>query len=222
MAGAPDRDSTDERRRSGPLTRRQALAAAAAGGSAALIAACGGDDEPGGATATEAGAQQLDPTPQCGAEGATPEQTEGPFFTPGSPRRTSLSEPGVTGTALVLSGRVLDTRCRPIAGALIDFWQADDAGEYDNSGFRLRGHQFSDDDGLYRLRSVVPGLYRGRTRHIHVKAQPRGGPVLTSQLYFPDEPANESDGSFDPLLLVDVTGDGGGKRARFDFVLATA
>jgi protocatechuate 3,4-dioxygenase beta subunit len=196
--------------------------AALAGGAATVIAACGGGDDESGTVAAEAGTQALDPTPSCGADGATPEQTEGPFFTPDSPERTSLLEPGIAGTALLLSGRILDTDCRPIPGALVDFWQADDAGEYDNSGYRLRGHQFSDGDGVYRLRTIVPGLYTGRTRHIHVKAQPRGGPVLVTQLYFPDEPANEADGIFDPLLLVDLTEAGAGNRARFDFVLATA
>ena len=221
MAGLPDRGNAAGADRTRPLTRRQALAAAAAGGAAAVIAACGGDDGD-GAAATEAGAQALDPTPACGDDGATPEQTEGPFFTPDSPERVSLLEPGMAGTALLLTGRILDTGCRPIPGALLDFWQADDAGQYDNSGYRLRGHQFADASGEYRLRTIVPGLYTGRTRHIHVKAQPRGGSVLTTQLYFPDEPANEADGIFDPLLLVDLTDSGAGKRARFDFVLAAA
>ena len=183
-----------------------------------MIAACGGDDSStsvAGGTETE----PLSPTPSCGEEGSTPEQTEGPFFTPDSPERTSLVEAGVTGSALLLSGRVLDTRCRPILGALLDFWQADGEGAYDNEGFRLRGHQFADATGRYRLETVVPGVYPGRTRHIHVRVQPEGGSVLTTQLYFPDEPANESDGIFDPLLLVDLREDGGGGRALFDFIL---
>jgi protocatechuate 3,4-dioxygenase beta subunit len=222
VTGPPDQRTDAEEGRPWPLTRRQALAAALAGGAATVIAACGGGDDQKGTVAAEAGTQPLDPTPSCGADGATPEQTEGPFFTPDSPERTSLLEPGLAGTALVLRGRVLDTSCRPIPGALVDFWQADDAGEYDNSGYRLRGHQFSDADGVYVLRTIVPGLYSGRTRHIHVKGQSRGGPVLTTQLYFPDEPANEADGIFDPLLLMDLTDAGAGKRARFDFVLERA
>lgn len=205
------------------LTRRGALAASLAGGAAAVIAACGGGDDPGSTTAAEADGAKLDPTPACGDRGATPEQTEGPFFIPDSPRRTSLLEPGVAGTALLLGGRVLDTDCRPIPGALVDFWQADGEGVYDNSGYRLRGHQFADDEGAYELRTIVPGVYPGRTRHIHVKAQPERGSVLTTQLYFPDEPANGSDGIFDPLLLVDLGPERGGERpARFDFVLQRA
>src|SRR5688572_14518479 len=201
------------------LTRRGALAASLAGGAAAVIAACGGGGS-GTTTAAEAGGAKLDPTPACGDEGATPEQTEGPFFTPDSPERTSLLEPGVAGTTLLLRGRVLDTDCRPIPGALVDFWQADGEGAYDNTGYRLRGHQSRDADGAYELRTLPPALYAARTRHIHVKAQPEGGSVLTTQLYFPDEPANASDGIFDPLLLVDLGPERGGVTpARFDFVL---
>lgn len=200
------------------LTRRGALAASLAAGAAAVIAACGGGDDPSPTTAAETAA--FDPTPACGENGATPEQTEGPFFTPDSPERTSLLEPGMAGAVLALRGRVLDTACRPIPGALIDFWQADDEGAYDNSGYRLRGHQFADAQGRYELRTIVPAVYPGRTRHIHVKAQPEGGRVLTTQLYFPGEPANDSDGIFDPLLLVDLGPERSGETpARFDFVL---
>ena len=66
---------------------------------------------------------------------------------------------------------MVTTGCQPVAQAKIEFWQANDAGEYDNSGYTLRGHQFTDAQGRYALQTVVPGLYPGRTRHIHVKVQ---------------------------------------------------
>jgi protocatechuate 3,4-dioxygenase beta subunit len=115
---------------------------------------------------------------------------------------------------------VLSRNCKPIAGALLDFWQADAKGQYDNSAFRLRGHQFTDADGRYRLKTVVPGNYDGRTRHIHVKVQPRGGSVLTTQLYFPGEEKNRSDGLFRKALLVRTAKNEGWLAGRFDFVLA--
>jgi protocatechuate 3,4-dioxygenase beta subunit len=149
-------------------------------------------------------------------------QTEGPYFKARSPLRTSLLEPGVTGTRIVVSGAVLSTDCRPIPRALLDFWQADDGGGYDNTGHRLRGHQFSDDRGQYRLETVVPGLYPGRTRHIHVKVQAPRQPILTTQLYFPGEPANRSDFIFSPALVVKVEEGGTGKVATFDFILKEA
>jgi protocatechuate 3,4-dioxygenase beta subunit len=159
-------------------------------------------------------------TPAChDGDDATVSQTEGPYFKPSSPERTELFEEGMAGQPIELVGLVLGRDCKPIAGALLDFWQADDKGRYDNSGFRLRGHQFSDAEGRYRLRSVVPGLYPGRTRHIHVKVQPNGGRVLTTQLYFPGEQKNRSDGLFRKELLVRTAKNAGWLAGRFDFVL---
>jgi protocatechuate 3,4-dioxygenase beta subunit len=159
----------------------------------------------------------LVPTPSCTDKGTpTPPQTAGPFFKPRSPRRASLLEAGVGGTRIVVAGSVLSTDCRPIPGALLDFWQADERGEYDNAGFRLRGHQFADEQGRYRLETIFPGLYPGRTRHIHVRVQAPNQPALTTQLYFPNEPGNRGDGIFRPELVIAVQ-DG---VAAFDFVLA--
>jgi protocatechuate 3,4-dioxygenase beta subunit len=112
--------------------------------------------------------------------------------------------------------------CKPVAGALVDFWHADDDGEYDNEGCRCRGHQFTDADGRYRLETVVPGLYPGRTRHFHVKVQAKGGRVLTTQLYFPGETRNNRDRIFHPDLLMAVSDGKKGKDAGFNFVLRSA
>jgi protocatechuate 3,4-dioxygenase beta subunit len=162
----------------------------------------------------------LAPTPAChDGDDATASQTEGPYFKPSSPERTELFEEGMAGQPIELVGLVLGRDCKPIAGALLDFWQADDKGRYDNSGFRLRGHQFSDSEGRYRLRSVVPGIYPGRTRHIHVKVQPQGGRVLTTQLYFPGEPKNRSDGLFRKDLQMRTAKNAGWLAGRFDFVV---
>jgi protocatechuate 3,4-dioxygenase beta subunit len=165
-------------------------------------------------------AQTLAPTPACGdGDAATLSQTEGPYYTRNTPERTSLLEPGVTGTRLVLSGYVLTRACQPIARALLDFWQTDGNGQYDNVGYRMRGHQFTDETGRYYLETVVPGLYPGRTRHIHVKAQAPNQQVLTTQLYFPGEARNSSDGIFRPALLLAIEETAEGQVGRFDFVL---
>jgi protocatechuate 3,4-dioxygenase beta subunit len=170
--------------------------------------------------ANAAEVQELTATPACSeGEEPTPRQMEGPFFRPRSPQRASLLAAGLQGTRILLSGLVLSTHCKPVAGALLDFWQCDDRGEYDNSGYRLRGHQFTDSAGSYRLESIVPGVYPGRTRHIHVKIQTPGGPVLTTQLYFPGEPENQRDFLFQPELLLAMTDARGVRAGRFDFVL---
>jgi protocatechuate 3,4-dioxygenase beta subunit len=159
------------------------------------------------------------PTPACGDDVVTPAQTPGPYFKPQSPLRSTLLEPGMPGTRIVIEGTVLTTGCKPVPRALLDFWQADARGEYDNAGYRLRGHQFTDDAGRYRLETVVPGLYPGRTRHVHVNVQAPGRRVLTTQLYFPDEPQNQRDGIFDRDLVLKIRDTEGGKLARFVFIL---
>ncbi len=124
------------------------------------------------------------------------------------------------GTRLRLTGRVLSLDCTPLSGALLDFWQADASGVYDNQGYRLRGHQRAGADGRYSLETIVPGLYTGRTAHIHVKVQAPGKPVLTTQLYLPGQAKNTQDPIFNPALVMDVTDSGDAKAASFDFVVA--
>ncbi|MFJ2785071.1 MULTISPECIES: carbohydrate-binding protein [unclassified Streptomyces] len=159
-------------------------------------------------------------TPECDdGDDPTVPQIEGPYFKPNSPLRTGLLEANTPGVRLTLSGYVFGLACRPISGALLDFWQADTNGAYDNTGFKFRGHQFTDAQGAFKLTTIVPGLYPGRTRHIHVKVQAPGRPILTTQLYFPGEPRNNTDSIFDARLLMSVRDGGGGKEAAFDFVL---
>jgi protocatechuate 3,4-dioxygenase beta subunit len=171
------------------------------------------------ADAAESSAK-LAPTPDCGDDDEpTPYETEGPFFKPRSPLRASLIESDTRGTRLTLRGRVFSRSCRPLAGALLDFWHADDDGEYDNDGFRLRGHQFTNANGEYQLETIVPGLYTGRTRHIHVKVQAPHGRVLTSQVYFPREPRNDRDPLFRSDLVMWLREAGERRDGRFNFVL---
>jgi hypothetical protein len=189
--------------------------AAMSGRSAGIALAQSPDSEP-------TSVPVLVPTPACGDDDDlvdTPQQTEGPFYTPDTPERRSLLEPGMAGTKLLVSGYVYTTNCQPVAGALLDFWHADADGVYDNEGYRLRGHQFADEEGRFALETIVPGLYSGRTRHIHVKAQGPGGPILTTQLYFPGELDNERDMIFDPALLMDTQESEDGLLAFFTFVV---
>jgi len=164
--------------------------------------------------------QVLPATPACpDPDDVTLAQTEGPFFKPRSPQRTSLLEPAMTGTKIVIAGFVLTRTCRPVSRALVDFWHADDRGQYDNTGFRLRGHQFTDEAGRYYLETIVPGVYTGRTRHYHVKVQAANQPVLTTQLYFPGEPRNDADGIFNRRLLLTMRETPTGKVGTYNFVL---
>jgi protocatechuate 3,4-dioxygenase beta subunit len=150
----------------------------------------------------------------------TPELTEGPYYKEGSPKRPSLYDEGMRGKLLVLTGYVLTSDCQPVANAWLDFWQANANGMYDNAGYILRGHQYTDENGYYELTTVVPGVYTGRTEHIHFKVQAPGGEVITSQLFFPSSDNNQQDGIFDPALLVLVTSDDTGMmQASFNIIL---
>jgi protocatechuate 3,4-dioxygenase beta subunit len=170
--------------------------------------------------ADDAFGQELAPTPECrDGDEPTVAQTEGPFFKPRSPERADLREKGTRGALVEISGRVLTRRCQPVPRALLDLWHADERGEYDNRGFRYRGHQFADAGGAFRFRTIRPARYTGRTAHYHIKVQAPGGRILTTQLYFPDEPGNARDFLFRRELLMRTAAAGGGLAARFDFVL---
>jgi protocatechuate 3,4-dioxygenase beta subunit len=161
--------------------------------------------------------QTLAPTPECrDGDEPTIRQTEGPYFKPHSPQRSDLREPGLNGNAIEISGLVLTRACRPVERALIDLWHADANGDYDDKGYRCRGHVFTDAGGRYSFRTIIPAVYPGRTRHFHVKVQAPNRPVLTTQLYFPNEGENGRDGLFRPQLLMRMADAG---TARFNFVL---
>lgn len=167
--------------------------------------------------------QALPPTPECkDGDEPTAAQTEGPFFKPRSPERSDLREASVSATPATLAGVVLTRSCKPVGKALIELWHADEKGDYDNKGFRYRGHVFTDEDGRFRFRTIIPARYPGRTRHYHVKVQAANRPVLTTQLYFPNEPGNARDDLFQASLLMRTTEGVDGLTGRFSFVLDMA
>lgn len=147
--------------------------------------------------------------------------TEGPYYKSGSPQRQKITDPGTVGTHLIIKGSVVDTDCKPIKNAWLDFWQADGKGNYDNQGYNLRGHQYTNDEGFFRVETVVPGEYPGRTQHIHFKVRKsENSPVITSQLFFPESTQNSTDSIFDESLIVKYgTDPDGSKYASFIIVL---
>jgi len=188
-------------------SRRDVIQAAIAAGSVGL-------------TGNAAQAQELPVTPHCGAEGTqTPAQTEGPFFRAGSPERIDMVEPGSKARVVELTGFVLTRGCNPVARAVVDIWHADERGAYDNKGFRYRGRVYTDEKGRYHARTIHPALYTGRTRHYHINVAAGGKLLLTTQLYFPNEPGNRRDGLFRKELLMQVANNSGPMAARFDFVI---
>jgi protocatechuate 3,4-dioxygenase beta subunit len=196
-------------------------------GAAALRAARGHRLDYGFAT-TGPSVERLAGQPlRCTAGTLTAWQGEGPFYSPKTPERRDIRDPFV-GEALVIAGRVLDSQCRPIAGAVLDFWQTDHLGRYDNQGYRYRGHQRADAAGRFELVTVRPSAYTAmnlfRTPHIHVKVQGASTRLLTTQIYLPDaEETNVRDGGYHPALAIQyVSRAAGAERAVFDFVLERA
>lgn len=163
---------------------------------------------------------------------ATAPNIEGPYYRPEAPFRADLVDAGVVGAPLLLSGNVFSLDCRsPLTGAVLDIWQANGEGHYDNDGslalpegaMRLRGKVRTDGKGAFTAKSVVPGRYlngkRYRPAHVHVKVSAPGHAPLTTQLYFPGDPYNEGDPFIHPSLLVDLSRIRGEAAAHFDFVL---
>ncbi len=182
------------------------------------------------AGASDAGSADAPSTLSCPE---TDSNILGPAYVDGAPLRSdgNLNPLRWPGTALTLSGRVMSAvGCTPLAGAELDLWQADDGGCYDGSAigcgplsaeWPLRGRVRTDADGRYRFTTIYPGLYPGRTRHIHAIVRATGHLELTTQIYFAGEPANATDGAILPSLVVDLTTDAtGALSGELDIVLA--
>lgn len=147
---------------------------------------------------------------------------EGPFYRPGAPHRARLAGDGELGTPLLITGVVRDRACRPIAGTVLDLWQADSAGDYDLQGSRLRGRLSTDAEGRFAVRSIVPGRYLNgdtfRPAHVHVKLRAPGHAPLTTQLYFPGDPYNDQDPFIARSLIMSTRETAGVLAAEYDFV----
>lgn len=161
----------------------------------------------------------------------TSKDIEGPFYKAGAPDITDgiLARPGKGDSAFVLSGQVLDTDGVPIPYAMLDVWQADSAGNYDNAGYRLRGQFVTDAEGRYRVETIRPGNYdisepgdpephEHRCAHIHVKLKVAGYPHLTTQLYFAGDEYNATDHWFSSARQIRHDGSDW-TTGTFDFVL---
>jgi protocatechuate 3,4-dioxygenase beta subunit len=198
-----------------------------------LMVGCSVIPTPMGATATAGRSLSSTPTAVAGATLTSPAevvcdgtptlaQTEGPYYKAGSPERSSLVEADTVGEVLLLTGKVLTMDCEPVAGAVVDVWQADGGGVYDNVEYRLRGRVRTDSGGAFAIETVVPGEYPGRTPHIHIKVfGPDGGELLTTQVYLPGLSEQVADSIFsEELVARDLPPDAEGRRQiEFDFIV---
>ena len=168
------------------IDRRQALSAFGTVSLGALFAACG-DDDPPRVTETDAASRFGDES-SCTL---TPELTEGPFYFDADQVRSDIRD-GREGTTLRLALRVRDSRCEPVANAVVDIWHCDAGGAYSEQGHPfLRGVQTTDRDGIAEFTTIYPGWYSGRTVHIHAKVHLDSSTVLTTQVFFDDAVTDE-------------------------------
>jgi protocatechuate 3,4-dioxygenase beta subunit len=174
----------------------------------------------------------------------TPQQTEGPFY----PLARSLGidpdlihVPGEEGTAVgeatAVTGRVIDVSGKPLAGVLVEVWQANGYGRYNDARdrsskpidrrFKGYGTCETDDEGRYRFLTIKPVPYPGRAPHIHFALS--GQPVprkFVTQMYVAGAPENDRDSllrSLSPAqrrrLLVEFDRSGGQWKGSFDIVI---
>ncbi|MFK7804073.1 MAG: hypothetical protein AB8G95_20730 [Anaerolineae bacterium] len=157
-------------------------------------------------------AQENGPTAESVVLTEQPSQTSTPepvpTLHPAEALIQSFSQPSQTnGDLLVLYGQVLDVNGAPIPNATVEIWQTDASGVYDHPNdpgtgtrditFQFFGSATSDSEGWYAFRTILPGKYEPRPRHIHFKVKQNGSTVLTSQFYFSDDVAEvEEEGMF--------------------------
>ena len=125
---------------------------------------------------------------------------EGPFYTANPPTlvNAQLADANEPGTRMIISGRVFNLDCSEyIPDCVVDVWHANDAGEYDNVGYNLRGQTVTNSEGFYTFETIYPGKYLNgnefRPAHIHFKITPPGFATTTTQLYFEGDPDNGTD-----------------------------
>lgn len=218
------------------------LAAAAAGG--VVLRADAEPTEPSG----ELGAygklladnRQANPQPP-GRWAPTEDNILGPFYRQGAPYRAKITPPLEPGTVLLIRGRVwgFDSK-RPLAGAVLDIWQANASGRYDNDDprnppaegvFRNRARLITDENGFYEFETIHPAPYQigandWRPSHIHYLVRQPGYQALVTQLYFRGDPHNRTDQFIKESLIIDLGKQKVGttfyETGAFDVVLAPA
>ncbi len=156
--------------------------------------------------------------PSCNGSRKPTPATREEFYKPDAPERTWLRTADVTGTPLRVSGAVIGLRCGVIKDARVEFWQADERGQYDLSGFRLRGQQRTTARGEFQVETIVPGAPAGRAERLHVRVTPPNHAALSTEWFFPDDPVRATDQSYRPELLLKAVPGASGRAVTLDVV----
>ena len=184
-------------------------------------------------------------------KGATPNTLAGPFYRPDVPDMAdgaTISRDGI-GEPLQVSGRIAGVDGQGIGGAMIEVWQANSQGVYENQQpdlqpeFNLRGRFTANDAGEFHFTTVCPrgyalpgdgpvgrlmeriGITLQRPAHLHFRVTAPGFQTLTTHIYDRDDPQIGSDALFcvKPELLADFRAPPGSKSPRrLDVLLCLA
>jgi len=139
----------------------------------------------------------------------TPRQAMGPFYPDVLPSESDAdlvrigSGAAALGEEIEVAGRLLGLDGRPVAGGFVELWQANAGGRYAHSldtsnvpldpNFQGYGIVRTDDQGRYRFRTIRPGVYPGRTRHLHFRVGGPGFEPFPTQMYFAGDAGNAQD-----------------------------
>ncbi len=165
----------------------------------------------------------------------------GPYYREGAPYRAKVTPPLAKGITLLIRGRVwgFDTK-KPLVSAVLDIWQADADGRYDNDDpdkppakgtYVNRTRVLTDETGYYEFETIHPGPYKigpdaWRPAHIHYLVRKPGYTNLITQLYFKGDKHNAKDEFIKPSLVITLEAakvNGSAiETGVFDVVLAAA
>jgi len=165
----------------------------------------------------------------------------GPYYREGAPFRAKVTPPLVKGVPLLIRGRVwgFDTK-KPLVGVVLDIWQADADGRYDNDDparppakgvYVNRTRVLTDETGYYEYETIHPGPYKTgpdtwRPSHIHYLVRKAGYATLVTQLYFKGDRFNAKDEFIKPSLVIALesvkVGGNAIETGVFDVVLVAA
>ena len=230
LAACSSDSSTGNAAASTTTTTTTGAAAPGGGSSSTATGGSSATDDPADATSSspisELTAADFDDLPTCVL---LPAMTAGPFPLDEQFDRRDITD-GAPGQPMRLGLRVIDDACAPVPGAKVEIWHCDATGDYsafaDGGGGKdeaegttfLRGTQAANDDGIVEFLSIVPGWYRGRAVHVHLRVHVDDATVLTSQLFFdPDHIASVyASGVYEELGLPDTSNEDDGIAGDVD------
>lgn len=113
----------------------------------------------------------------------------GPYYEADTPFRENIAPENHTGVELKVTGKVLNSDCTDLlSGVVVDVWQANESGNYDDLWYR--GRVKTDADGSYTFTTVIPKGYGEGTAfrppHIHFKIWKESKEIITSQMFLPE------------------------------------